>query len=317
MDKAQIDAALAAEADLLEAVRLANTSAWAIRPDVLSQISQILAARLHGERAGLQRSARAGIGRATAGDVAIVPLRGVVTPRGGALTEIFGGAPLELFRARLREALADNAIASIVIDADGPGGTVNGVPETAAEISAARGKGKPIVAVASGLDGAASATYWLASQADELVVSPSAEVGSIGVWTMHVDASEYFKKLGFNMTLITAGKYKVEDHPFGPLSDEARAHMEASVADTHEEFIAAVAKGRRTTQKAVREGFGLGRMVPAARAVKEGMADRVATLDDVVSKLRGKGGKVVTPPPGASSGGMGVRSAHHRFAFGG
>jgi ClpP class serine protease len=77
----------------------------------------------------------------------------------------------------------------------------DGIPELAAEIRAARGK-KPIVAVANYR--AASAAYWLGSQADEFVASPSADVGSIGVFAAHEDVSGMQEKLGVKTTLISA-----------------------------------------------------------------------------------------------------------------
>ena len=79
---------------------------------------------------------------------------------------------------------------------------------------------KPITAIANTL--AASAAYWLATAADELVVTPSAEIGSIGVFAAHRDFSVALHNAGLKTTLISAGKYKVEANPFEPLSAEAR-----------------------------------------------------------------------------------------------
>jgi len=57
------------------------------------------------------------------------------------------------------------------------------------------------------------------------VVTPSGEVGSVGVYTMHVDYSEAYKMAGLEATLISAGRYKTEGNPFEPLGDEAAAEM--------------------------------------------------------------------------------------------
>jgi ClpP class serine protease len=88
---------------------------------------------------------------------------------------------------------------------------------------------------------------------------------------------------GVKTTLISAGKYKTEGNPYEPLSDEARAAMQAMVDDYYGMFTRAVAKGRGVSVDAVRNGFGEGRMVSASQAVKNGMADRVATLDQVLA----------------------------------
>ncbi len=82
-----------------------------------------------------------------------------------------------------------------------------------------RAAGKPVSAVAH--HWAASAAYWLASAADELVVTPSGEVGSIGVYVYHEDISKRLGMLGVTPTLIKAGANKAEGHPAFPLGEEA------------------------------------------------------------------------------------------------
>ncbi len=87
----------------------------------------------------------------------------------------------------------DFNIDTIVLDVDSPGGNYYGTPETSSKIRAARDS-KPIIAVANSL--AASAAYWIASAADEIVVTPSGDVGSIGVLAVHTDFSAANEKIG-------------------------------------------------------------------------------------------------------------------------
>jgi len=204
---------------------------------------------------------------------------GTIFPRGSMLAEFFGGMTPDRFSGLLQAAAKDQSVTRIVIDVDSPGGAVAGVPELAAEIRAARGA-KPITAVANGL--AASAAYWLATQADEVVITPSGEVGSIGVFAAHIDMSRALDQAGITPTLISAGKYKTEGNPYQPLSDEARAAIQARVDDFYGMFVKDVAKGRGVSVDAVRFTFGEGRTVGARQAVDLGMADRVATLAEVL-----------------------------------
>ena len=183
---------------------------------------------------------------------------------------------------RMRRALADPDVGALVFDFDTPGGAVSGVPELAQAMYDARGE-KPIVAVVNTL--AASAGYWLATQADEIVVSPSGEVGSIGVFAAHQDMSAFLEAEGRKVTLISAGKYKVEGNPFEPLSEEAQAFIQSRVDEYHGEFIDAVARGRGRPASEVRAGFGEGRTIGATTAVAMGMADRVDTIDNVIAQL--------------------------------
>lgn len=215
------------------------------------------------------------------GPVAVIPLLGFIQQRGGMFMDFFGGTSTQALSAELRQAAADNSVRGIVLEVDSPGGEVSGVTEAASVIREVRAK-KPVVAVASTL--AASAAYWLASQADEVLVSPGGEVGSIGVYGIHVDLSAALEKEGVKATLVSAGKYKVEGNPFEPLGEDARAAMQEAVDRYYGMFVADVAKGRRASATAVRGGFGEGRVVGAKQAVELGMADGIGTLDDALRR---------------------------------
>lgn len=273
---------------------------WAILPERLAAIAAVLHRAASGVRLSDVEISQA-IGDApqavqarrdqdskAPGAVAVLPLFGVVSHRIHQVQDISGpgGTSTEGFARRFRQAVNDPGIESIVIDVDSPGGSVFGVPELADEIFEARSK-KKIVAVANAY--AASAAYWIASAAQELVVTPSGEVGSIGVWTAHQDFSKQLEMLGVNISLISAGKFKVEGNPYQPLGDEARAAIQTSVDDYYDAFVKAVARNRNVKASDVRGGFGQGRMVSAKDAIAEGMADRVATLDETIARLASGG----------------------------
>lgn len=162
----------------------------------------------------------------------------------------------------------------------------------------ARGK-KRVVAVADQL--MASAAYYLGASAEELVVTPSGEVGSIGVYMVHFDWSGAFEDAGVRATIIRAGARKAEGNPYEPLPEEAVAHFQSLIDDYHDLFIQAVARGRGVSAATVRESFGQGRTYTAQRAVERGMADRVATIEEVVRDLkrgrRGPGRRANAPAP--------------------
>jgi signal peptide peptidase SppA len=181
-----------------------------------------------------------------------------------------------------RTAVNTPDVGTIVFDIDSPGGSTSGIAEVAEEIFKARGQ-KKMIAVSNTL--MASAAYWIGSAADEIVVSPSSATGSIGVYTVHVDFSKQNEMLGVNPTYITAGKYKAETNEDQPLSSEAEAYLQSIVDDYYSLFAGAVAKHRSVNKSDVANGFGQGRVVTAKKAVELGMADRVATLSQVLEKL--------------------------------
>ena len=222
--------------------------------------------------------------RKTKRAIAVLPLLGPITQRAGLFTAFFGGTSTEKWGQAFDDLIASEHVGAVVIDGDTPGGSVAGVPELAEKIFKARGT-KPIVFV--GNTWLASAGYWIASAGDEIVVTPSGEVGSIGVWSMHVDLSKAMEDFGEKVTLISAGKYKTEFNPYEPLGKEAKAYEQEVVDRYYGQFVDAVARGRNVTARTVRNGFGEGRMVGAKNAVAEGMADRVATLDQTIQRLGG------------------------------
>jgi capsid assembly protease len=276
-------------ADRLTDITSLRRGAWAIRPEALSAVTRWLAGGISNDQARVAADivkARAGYGSPTiVGGIAVISLRGLITPAPSFFSFLFGGGyGLCGFRESLEEALDADEVSAILIDVDSPGGLTDLVPETAADIRNARGT-KPIVAIANTMS--ASAAYWIAAQADELVVTPSGEVGSVGVYAVHDDFSGWNEQKGIKPTYVKAGKYKAEFNPDEPLSAEAQAHLQATVDAYYGMFVADVAAGRGVTEDAVRNGFGEGRMVLAKDAVAAGMADSVETFEQVAARLMG------------------------------
>jgi len=217
---------------------------------------------------------------AGAGSVAVIPIYGIINQRYSGDFSGPSGTSIQNLTQQFRQAVNDPNVKAIVFDIDSPGGSVSGVDEFAVEVFQARGK-KKISAVSNTL--CASAAYYIGSQASEFCVSPSSLTGSIGVYSAHEDDSVALENLGVKVSLISAGKYKVEGNNFEPLSDEARTAMQAMVDDYYGMFVSAVARGRGVKVSAVKSGFGEGRVLTAKDAVASGMADKVATLDEVLA----------------------------------
>lgn len=220
----------------------------------------------------------------SSGMVAVLPITGVIAHRINLLTDISGGGgtSIQRLQAQLRQALGADQVRAIVFDVDSPGGSVDGVPELAEEIYQAR-KTKPMIAVVNTM--CASAAYWLASAAGEVVGMPSSQSGSIGVYWIHEDLSRALDAQGIRISIIKAGKFKTEGNPTEPLSDEGRDNFQRAVDHMYALFINAVAKNRGATQAQVRTGYGQGRTLLAQDALRENLIDRIGTFDSVLAKL--------------------------------
>jgi len=263
---------------------------WAMIPSALEAMLEVIQIRLEG---GIftDEEIRVRVGEApprpaaqAAGSVLILPVFGVLAHRMNLFTAMSGGMSTEQLRGAVLKAVENPDVSAIVLDVDSPGGSVFGVEELADTIFKARGP-KPIVAMANAT--AASAAYWIASQADELIVTPSGQVGSIGVIGVHRDVSKMAATMGVKYTFITAGRFKNEGSEFEPLDDEARANMQRRVDQYYDTFVRAVARGRDVKEPAVRDGFGEGRIVSAWDALRGNMVDALGTLDQVVGLLAG------------------------------
>ncbi len=270
---------------------------WALMPERLNAFSAVMARWSGNVPASMDvlsgidadkvvREARRQTTTAVSGGgIAVLPLYGVVTQRGNMVDDVSGPGSVstQKFAAALRQALADESVSQILIDIDSPGGSVYGVAELADEIVAARAQ-KPIIAIANSL--AASAAYWIGCSASEFYVTPSGEVGSIGVWQAHFDYSQALAAEGVTPTLISAGKYKVEGNPYAPLDPEAQAFMQSRVDDYFLAFTKGVARGRSVPIAQVRNGMGQGRVLGADAAIEQNMVDGIVTLDEMITKLQ-------------------------------
>jgi signal peptide peptidase SppA len=212
--------------------------------------------------------------------IAIVPIQGVLTNDGPA----YFGSNYQSIASAVERASADPDVKRIVLHVDSPGGEITGLPETAAVIAAAA-KVKPVSAIVDGA--AASAAYWLTSQASDITLTPSGEVGSVGVRMMHVDMSKMLDNEGYKVTELHAGEFKTEWSPYKPLSEEAQADMQTRLDASHAEFVRAVAKGRggRASQAMVKSRFGEGRMHSSKEALAGGLVDKLQPARDFYRSL--------------------------------
>jgi signal peptide peptidase SppA len=200
----------------------------------------------------------------------VIPVQGVLTKDGPAWL----GSNYDAITDAAHKAAADPSVKHIVLHVDSPGGEAIGLPETAAALASVA-KVKPVTAMVHGM--AASAAYWLVSQANNIHLTPSGEVGSVGVRMMHVDISKAMTDAGLNVTEMSGGAFKTEWSPFHPVTDEAKADMQAKLDAVHKDFLDAVSIGRgaRASRKMRETRFGEGRMFTAPDALRHGLVDRL------------------------------------------
>lgn len=210
--------------------------------------------------------------------IAVIQLSGTLMKHVSSMTH---GTSLVLARRQVREAASDVRVAGILLVIDSPGGTVAGTADLAADIRAAGSK-KPLFAYIE--DVGASGAYWLASQAERVSASATSIVGSIGVFTVVEDSSAQAEADGVKVHVIRYGAMKGAGTPGTPVTDEQLAHLQERVDGFGEDFVAAIASGRKLSREAA-AALADGRVHKAPAALKLRLIDAVESIDAALAAV--------------------------------
>ncbi|AWL07968.1 hypothetical protein HME7025_00083 [Aquirufa nivalisilvae] len=206
--------------------------------------------------------------------VAVIRIIGSMTRYGGLCS--YGSEDIASW---ILEANTMPEVSAIVIQINSPGGEVDGTEMLA---NVVKNSQKPIVAHVAGM--AASAGYWVASQATEIMMESktTSEVGSIGVLAMHVDSSAFLEKEGHKVTIIRAdgSEDKALFNSVEPLSQDVLASVKADLNVYRKAFINMV----KSARKDISEDVFSGKMFFGSEALKLGMADSIGYIGDAVSR---------------------------------
>jgi ClpP class serine protease len=218
-----------------------------------------------------------GARRATVRDgVATVPVLGPIFRYSDWFTEVCDSTTIETLAGDFHAALSDPSVRGIILEVDSPGGQSAGTGEMAGMIAEARGK-KPVVAYVS--DDGCSGAYWLASAAQEIVLSAQSSVGSVGAVFAVRDPSKVSSK-----TIEFVSSQSPSKRP-DPTTERGRSVYQQRADDLAGVFIAGVARYRGVTEEAVLADFGGGGVLMGQAAVKARMADRIGSYESVLSDL--------------------------------
>lgn len=226
--------------------------------------------------------------------VAIVPVTGPIFPYAGMLSQMSGAVSLSTLSQVLGHLQANPDVKAIVLELDTPGGAATGVQEFASQIKQST---KPVTAYVVGM--AASAGYWIAAAAREIVMAPTAYVGSIGA-VMTVDDRRQERAMKGVARVEVVSKQSPNKRP-DIMGDAGRALLQDMVDKLADDFVGDVAAWRKVPREKVLADFGQGWIVKGSEAVAAGMADRIGSLEQVLGELAA-GGSAPRPSVGASAG---------------
>lgn len=217
-------------------------------------------------------------GRFAFGDkIAIVEIKGVIAQSSVIIEE------LQLY-------LEDEGVKAIILRIDSPGGGVGPAQEIHREILKIKSKKKVVTSMGSV---AASGGYYIACASDLIVANPGTITGSIGVVMQFSNFEELLKKIGIKGVVLKSGEHKDIGSPFREMTPEEKKIMQEVLDNVHQQFIQAVAEGRKLEYAKVVQ-IADGRILTGEQAKNFNLIDKMGNLQDTIditAKMVGIEGK--------------------------
>lgn len=181
---------------------------------------------------------------------------------------------------QLRYFLKQDSVKAVVLRVDSPGGIVAPSQEIYSEVKKFAAKKKIIVSMGSL---AASGGYYISAPATMIYANPGTITASIGVILKLSNIEALMDKIGIKSHTLKTGKYKDSGSPLREFSPEDKAMLQSVIDNTHQQFVRAVAEGRKLPIDEVRK-IADGRILSGEQAMAIKLVDRLGTLQDAVEE---------------------------------
>ncbi len=184
------------------------------------------------------------------GNVAYLNIEGTLTYKPTMFSMLCGGVSYLELQDAAKEIAQDSNIKYVVMTYSSGGGEAYSCMESSRFIrNELKSAGKQIITYVDGM--MASAAYALGCNADEIIMNPDAQVGSIGVVVHLKDKSEHQAMEGEKDVWICAGDNKVPFDAEGHFKQDFLDRLQASVDETYGDFVGLVSEMRSLTPEAV------------------------------------------------------------------
>ena len=180
----------------------------------------------------------------------------------------------------IKEYVKDRSIKAIILRIDSPGGAVGPSQEIFDEVKKSSAEKHIVVSMGSI---AASGGYYIAAPADMIFANPGTLTGSIGVIMEIPNVEGLMTKIGVRTEVIKSGKHKDMASAFRKMEKEDRDILQGVLDNVHEQFIRAVAEGRKLDVASIR-AIADGRIFTGEQAKGLGLVDELGTLEDAIGK---------------------------------
>ena len=216
------------------------------------------------------------------GDVGVVSMKGSLINGSAGWLQLYGVLGYDDLANGILAAVQDQGAKSILFDIDSPGGSVQGI-DGALSLMRNVSKVKPTSAFTSSIG---SAAYWLGTAAGHITASRFAQVGSVGAVATVRDMSKMYEDIGIKHEIIRSDPSKMAVTPYEPLSDEARAELEAMVQQIRDMFVDDLAINMGVSANYIKKNFGAGKSFLAEEALSRKMIHAVGSMSDAMAKSK-------------------------------
>jgi len=259
-----------------EMIAMSFDQYWAVRPETL----QAIVLQIENNTEAIEQIASNKY-REKKG-IAEIKISGPLVKTDDWFTSIIGATSYESISDTLDDLAENPGIKGIVLNIDSPGGVVSGIDSVVDSIKRAA-KVKPVVAFSDGM--MCSAAYWIGSAASYIVASKNADIGSIGVVSVHQEFSKMNESEGITTTVFKAGEFKAGGNPYEPLTDKVKAEIQQRLDFTYNNFKKSIAKNRKTTIDKVND-MAEGRVFIGKQAKDIGLIDEIGNIDIAYKQVR-------------------------------
>jgi protease IV len=212
--------------------------------------------------------------------IQVIKLYGMIQDDNDSSSIFSMGRSTNSVKRKLTKALQDDHVKSVLLRINSPGGTIGMSQELFAVVEELRAKGKPVV-VSMG-DVAASGGYYVSAAADRVFADPGTLTGSIGVIMHLMNWQETEKKIGLQPAVIKSGVFKDIGSADRPMTPEERVLLQGLIMDAYDQFVTAVAKGRKMDKQVVKN-LADGRIYSGKQALQNKLVDELGGYDQALA----------------------------------
>lgn len=220
-----------------------------------------------------------GADRSIGGNVALIPIKGVITVEGVGSFGSRGTSSTETIEF-IKKADKNPSIKAILFEINSPGGSAVASKEIADEISRTSKSTYALIREVG-----ASGGYWIASATDYIIASELSITGSIGVIASYIEFAGLLERYNMTYQRLVGGQYKDMGSPFKPLPLDERKILQNKINKIHDYFIGSIAENRNIPIEKVKE-IATGEFYIGSEALELGLIDALGDKETAIEIIK-------------------------------